>query len=69
MIFYLELTLNSELPDDHPDDYYLEREWRKLGNLRFQASQVRRVVVARDYLKRLKAERPIYADKIERAPE
>jgi Putative abortive phage resistance protein AbiGi, antitoxin len=60
---------NSELPDDHPDNFYFEREWRKLGNLPFQPSEVLRVLVARDYAERLKDERPSYADKITIAPE
>jgi hypothetical protein len=60
---------NSELPDDHPNNYYFEREWRKLGNLPFRPQEVARVLVARDYAKRLKTERPVYANKITIAPE
>jgi hypothetical protein len=60
---------NSELPDDHPNNYYFEREWRKFGNLPFQPNEVLRVLVTSDYAERLKNERPIYSDKITVAPE
>ncbi|HVG28870.1 MAG TPA: abortive infection system antitoxin AbiGi family protein [Pyrinomonadaceae bacterium] len=56
---------DSELPDDHPDNYYLEREWRKYGNLRFQPHQVRRVLVAKEYVDRFKNDRPAYSNIIE----
>jgi hypothetical protein len=60
---------NSELPEDHPDNFYSEREWRKFGNLRFQPREVRRVLVARDYVERLIKERPLYSDRVTIAPE
>ena len=60
---------NSELPDDHPNNFYLEREWRKFGNLRFQPRDVAHVIVAGDYVERLKKERSVYSDKIIAAPE
>lgn len=53
---------NSELPDNHPDNFYMEREWRKFCNLRFQPQDVRHVVVAPEYADRFKKDRPIYAD-------
>jgi hypothetical protein len=55
---------NSELPDDDPNNFYLEREWRKFGNLNFVPQNVSSVVVGKDYVDRLKMEQPIYADKI-----
>lgn len=45
---------DSELPDNHPDNYYFEQEWRKFGNLKFQPSEVMRILVARDHIDRLK---------------
>lgn len=60
---------NSELPDDHPDNFYLEREWRRFGNLRFQPRDVIRIMVSHDYVGRLQRERPVYSDKVEGAPE
>lgn len=55
---------NSELPDEHPDNFYLEREWRKFGNLGFQPREVMRVIVSRDYVERLKKEHPTYSEVI-----
>lgn len=60
---------NSELPDDHPDNYYMEREWRRYGCLNFQPQQVRRVVIARGFIGRLTKDFPEYAEKITTAPE
>lgn len=55
---------DSELPDDHPDNFYLEREWRKHGNLVFTPEDVERVVVSEGYRHRLEAEFPEYCGKI-----
>lgn len=55
---------NSELADDDPNNFYSEREWRKFGNLLFQPPEVIRVLAAPDYVKRLKRERPAYADRV-----
>lgn len=60
---------NSELPDDHPDNFYLEREWRRYGNFWFQPDEVMRVLVKSGHIARLKRERPIHASKITAAPE
>ena len=57
-------AFNSELADDDPNNFYLEREWRKFGNLRFQPRDVASVVVSPNYVERLKSERPIYANKV-----
>jgi len=59
---------NSELPDDDPDNYYMEREWRRFGNSPFQPNDVRHVLVAPAFVARLKNERPLYSDKILPAP-
>jgi hypothetical protein len=59
---------NSDLPDDHPDNFYFEREWRKLGNLPFQPREVAHVLVASDYVDRLENDRSVYSGKIMAAP-
>jgi len=51
---------DADLPDDHPDNYYLEREWRKFGNLIFKPKDVSRVVVACGFENRLRADAPGY---------
>jgi hypothetical protein len=55
---------NAELADEHPDNFYLEREWRKFGNLQFQPIEVKHILVAKEFANRLEVERPIYSDKI-----
>jgi hypothetical protein len=55
---------NSELPKSHPDNYYMEREWRKYGNMKFTGKQVSRVVVATGYKDRIESELPEYAGKV-----
>lgn len=59
---------NSELQDDHPDNFYLEREWRRFGNLNFKPKDVAHVIVHPNYIERLKTERTIYSNKIMPAP-
>lgn len=44
---------NSTLPFEHPDCYYMEREWRLLGNVEIQPEKVTAIVVARGYRQRL----------------
>lgn len=53
---------NSELPNTHQQNYYMEREWRKYGNMKFQANQVSRLVVAKGYKQRLIKDFPVYGD-------
>lgn len=58
----------STLPDDDPRYYYSEREWRKLGNLVFEPSDIERVVVNEAFLERVKRELPLIAQKVCAAP-
>lgn len=58
----------STLDEADPQYYYSEREWRKLGNLVFEVSDVQRVVVNESFLERARHELPLIADKIYAAP-
>ena len=49
---------DTDLPDDSADNYYLEREWRKRGNLQFTPGDVMRVVVAAGFEDRLRTDAP-----------
>jgi hypothetical protein len=60
---------NSELADHDPNNFYLEREWRRFGNLRFRPSEVSNILVESHFVDRLKNDRPIYSDKVVPAPE
>lgn len=55
---------NSELPREHPDNFYMEREWRKYGNMKFEASEVTRLVVAKGYKDRATLDYPAYKGRI-----
>lgn len=54
---------NAHLPVSHEENYYMEREWRKFGNQKFEPENVCQVSVANGYKPRLIAELPIYGDK------
>ena len=54
---------NAHLPVNHEENYYMEREWRKLANLKFEPENVCQVSVVKGYKSRLIAELPAYEDK------
>ncbi|HXA17974.1 MAG TPA: abortive infection system antitoxin AbiGi family protein [Thermoanaerobaculia bacterium] len=45
---------DPELPGEHPDNFYMEREWRVLGQVSFGMSDIARVFVPPEYVSRLK---------------
>lgn len=51
-------------PDDDPRNYYLEREWRVIGNVDFQLSDVRRVILPEGYAERFRRDVPEYYGQI-----
>ncbi len=55
---------NSHLRENDPDNYYMEREWRKFGNLKFEVNDVSRVVVGRDFVERLLRDFPQFSDRV-----
>ncbi len=48
------------LPAEHPENYYMEREWRIFGNLDFQLDDVRRVIFPERFARRFRDELPEY---------
>ena len=52
------------LPDDHPENYYLEREWRIVGNLKFNIEDIRRVFMPKEYAERFRADCPKYCGQL-----
>lgn len=56
---------DSHLHDDHPDNFYMEREWRKFGNLKFTPRDIENIIVAKDYSSHLQRAFPYYEGKIE----
>jgi hypothetical protein len=51
-------AFNSELAPDHPDNYYMEREWRLIGNFKFEEKDLRSVLIHESYRRRLEEDRP-----------
>lgn len=49
---------DSTLPFDHPECYYMEREWRLLGNVEIAPPKVPTIIVAKGYRLRLLEEVP-----------
>src|SRR5260370_30633322 len=60
-VFSFVKFFDHRLPDDHPDNYYFEREWRLIGNLQFEPGDIRTIVVPRSYAERLAADLPEYS--------
>jgi hypothetical protein len=46
------------LPEDHPDNYYMEREWRVSGHVRFNVGDIAHVLVPGAFLKQMASEFP-----------
>lgn len=59
---------DADLPENDPRCYYLEREWRRLGNLKFEARDVACVFVEASYLARARSEFPEVAPAIIACP-
>ncbi|MCG2635024.1 MAG: abortive infection system antitoxin AbiGi family protein, partial [Gammaproteobacteria bacterium] len=55
---------NVDLPHSDPSNFYMEREWRKYGNMKFSQNEVSRLVVARGFEERAKADFPDYGERI-----
>lgn len=55
---------DATLPDDHPDNYYMEREWRCLKNITFSIDDIKSIYLPSDeYKKRFVKELPEYNGK------
>ena len=46
------------LDDDHPQNHYMEREWRVVGNVQFRLNDIQRVIIPSTYAVRLRNEVP-----------
>lgn len=52
------------LPDEHPDNFYMEREWRVFGALSFVVSDIERILIPRAFSARLRTDLPEYFGQI-----
>ena len=46
--------------DDHDDNYYLEREWRVVGNVKFSLTDVETIFIPKLFAQRFRADCPLY---------
>ena len=56
---------NAELDESAPDNFYMEREWRRLGNVCFESDHVCRILAPDAYVGRLRADCPAFEQKVE----
>ena len=50
--------------DNDKENYYMEREWRVLGFVKFELKDVSRIILPKSYIKRFKADFPDYYGQI-----
>jgi hypothetical protein len=63
-VFSFMKFFDATLPDDDPDNYYFEREWRAIGNVRFTLDDVVRVCLPSAYARRFRQQVPDYYGQI-----
>ncbi|MBU0644092.1 MAG: hypothetical protein KJ731_15655 [Alphaproteobacteria bacterium] len=55
---------NVELENEHGDQVYMEREWRKVGNLQFDVNDIKRVILPQKYHTTLQSDFPELGDRL-----
>ena len=55
---------NPELPADHDENYYMEREWRVAGKVRFSLADLQRVFVSSAFEDQLRRDLPELANRV-----
>lgn len=63
-VFGYVKPFNDSLADDDVNNYYMEREWRIVGNLDFKLQDVYRVILPQSYVKQFKSDFPDYCGQI-----
>jgi hypothetical protein len=59
-VFSLVKAFRGDSADEDPENYYMEREWRRYGDLDFALDDVSRVYLPKRFAKRLRADLPGY---------
>ena len=49
------------LPEDEPDNFYMEREWRVPDGLAFRLDDIARVIMPLEFAERFRVEEPEYS--------
>lgn len=55
---------DSTLSDNDPNNFYMEREWRVLGNVQFTLDNIERVILPREYTQRFCQDFPNYIGQV-----
>jgi hypothetical protein len=63
-IFSFMRGFDDTKSDEDPANFYMEREWRMLGNLRFTISDVARILLPESYANRLRVDVPQYCSQV-----
>ncbi|MFN0103910.1 MAG: abortive infection system antitoxin AbiGi family protein [Bryobacteraceae bacterium] len=64
LVFSYLKFFTAELPYEHADNYYMEREWRKRDGLAFDVENVARLYVPPHFREQLLARHPEYSGKL-----
>jgi hypothetical protein len=59
-MFSLVKAFRGDAADEDPENFYMEREWRRYGDLEFDIEDVCRVYVPKRFAKRLRTDLPQY---------
>ena len=51
-------SFDNKLPDNDPKNFYMEREWRVVGNIQFSLEDVKRICIPQAFGKRLRDDIP-----------
>ena len=63
-VFSLMKFFDQSLPHEHRDNFYMEREWRLIGNLQFRLDDVYRVILPTSFAKKFRADLPEYCGQL-----
>lgn len=63
-VFSYCVPFDSALDESHGEQFYMEREWRVLGDVRFSLADVERVIVPRSYGTRFRVDFPDYGGQV-----
>lgn len=62
-------AFNPDLPDDHIDNFYMEKEWRLIGKLSFFTDDIAEIIIPKMLKRKFIADFPKLADRIKTTEE
>ncbi len=63
-IFSFIKFFDPSLDDSHRENFYMEREWRVVGNVQFALGNIARVLLPEDFGRRLRQDVPAYTGQV-----